>query len=434
MDSTTAWLRELDRPTERFFPSLAARIQECDGLRSAVCEAIEHLTVRVDWEGYLPQMPHGLLGLRAVFRLRGYLSEPSFHRLLATQLHAFAHEPRAAGARALQRIGRGSGHWPNLEMALRDHRPAIAWGEARGLAHPAAADFRRLLPLISGDMANVGHKAIAAHHLGDLFERLERPSDVGQNLLALAAWIAAAEPADHFWNTRVRKRLEGMEVIIPPEAARLDGLQHAEGAREICELGLVAALDAFTGHLKRGETQGDLLAILVRAAAEKQLDARRDLEGKTSWNFVYLASLPAMEGPEPWGQAAALVNFFPTDDPEERMEAIAPQVEPSDPESALMEAVLDAEPGVAMGLVTLLRATGGDEAVLRALAEAASRNDPGFNHSHPILALAAAADLLPRLTEGARAIMLQALAKSLANSQGSDELGRLADRALRARG
>jgi hypothetical protein len=68
--------------------------------------------------------------------------------------------------------------------------------------------------------------------------------------------------------------------------------------------------------------------------------------------------------------------------------------------------------------------------VLRVLAEAASRNDPAFNHAHQVLAVAAAADLAPTLAAGAREALLVALAKNLANSQGSGDLGRLADRAL----
>ena len=48
--------------------------------------------------------------------------------------------------------------------------------------------------------------------------------------------------------------------------------------------------------------------------------------------------------------------------------------------------------------------------------------------------LAAAADLLPALTGPVQAQLLEALAKSLANSQTSGELGVQADRALKAAG
>jgi len=211
MDPRNAWQEELEHPTEGFFAAFAARLREPEGLRDGVREAVKVLAPRVDWEGHLPQTPHGLLGLRAVFRLRPCLAEPSFLRLLATQLHTFAREPRSAALRGLQAIGKGSGHWPNLAMAVRDHRPAIAWGESLGVEEPTQGDFARLLPFIAGDMANVGHKAVAVQHLGDLFGLLGAPKATGRRLLGLAAWIAAAGPPDRFWNARVRKRLGGAD-------------------------------------------------------------------------------------------------------------------------------------------------------------------------------------------------------------------------------
>jgi len=189
-------------------------------------------------------------------------------------------------------------------------------------------------------------------------------------------------------------------------------------------------LDSFTNLMVARATEDDLLAILVLAASEKQLDARRDLEGKTAWNFVYLALLPAQEAPETWLQAAALVNFFPTDDEETRVKAEPPKEEPADPFEAVLDAILDAEPARAMGGMAFLWQREGDAGALRVLAEAASRNDPATNHSHQALAVAAAADLVHFLTEPAKARLFEALAKFLANSQGSDDLGRAADRAL----
>ncbi|HXC17197.1 MAG TPA: hypothetical protein VNV60_07130, partial [Holophagaceae bacterium] len=70
------------------------------------------------------------------------------------------------------------------------------------------------------------------------------------------------------------------------------------------------------------------------------------------------------------------------------------------------------------------------EATLRSLAEAATQNDPAFNQSHHLLAAAAAADLAPGLSNEARSVMCAAIAKSLANSQGSSDLGRRADKAF----
>jgi hypothetical protein len=124
------------------------------------------------------------------------------------------------------------------------------------------------------------------------------------------------------------------------------------------------------------------------------------------------------------------VNFFPTDEPEERVRPKAPRSPGPDLAHALEDAILDGEAPEAMFLAGRLGEAQGDEAVLGVLAEAASRNDPAFNHSHQALAVAAAGILLPHLTEAARGAALEALAKSLANSQGSGDLGRLADRAL----
>lgn len=123
------------------------------------------------------------------------------------------------------------------------------------------------------------------------------------------------------------------------------------------------------------------------------------------------------------------MNLFPTDEAEDRIRAVA-VASPS--EERLLDAVLDSEPALAMGQAQGLLRAGRGETLLATLAEAATRNDPTFNHAHQLLALAAAAELLPHLPGHAREALLLALAKSLANSQGSGDLGRLADRALGA--
>jgi hypothetical protein len=280
-------------------------------------------------------------------------------------------------------------------------------------------------------MANVGHKAVLASDLADLQERLEHPKATGRRLFGLAAWLAAT-PEDTFWARRAAKRLMDVEVIVPWTPASLDEDGLAPQVRDICDLGLVALLDALMARLKAGQGAGDSLEALVLAAAEKQLDARRDLEGKTAWAFVYLASLARTKPTDPrvWCQAAALVNLFPTDEPEERIRPVEGSA--ANPE-ALLEAILDAEPAVAMDYASALVRVGRDEEVLKTLAEASTRNDPTFNHAHQVLAVAAAADLLPHLPSFAQKAMLVALAKSLANGQGSGDLGCLADRALATR-
>jgi hypothetical protein len=420
------WKSEIERPTEGFFAAFAAQIGEPDGVRDGVREAVKGLIPRIDWEAYQPHVPHGILGLRAVFRLRPWVAAASFHRLLAIQLHMAAHEGRRA---APLKAAAGSGGWRNLEDFIRARRPGLAYAEAQGFEAPAPGDFRRLGDLVAPDMANVGHKAVLADHLGDLLDRLEHPRATGRRLLGLAAWLAAT-PEDTFWHRRAAARLEGVAPVlaegsVPPQAAGLEAL-----VREVCDLGLVELLDRLAGRAKVGLLLAELRAALVLAASEKVLDARRDLEGKTAWTFTYLATLVRTGAADArlWSQAAALVNLFPTDEAEDRVAPRRP-VGPPTPE-ALLDAVLDAEIPEAMGLAQALAEAGQGEAVLSALAEAASRNDPSFNHAHQVFAVAAAADLQPHLPSFAQAALLVALAKNLANSQGSGDLGRRADRAL----
>ena len=432
------WLRELDQPSEAFFKAFAALAAE-GGAEDAVREAVARLTPAVDWAAHLPHVPHGLLGLQAVFRLRPLLREPSFLRLLATQLHAFAHDRRSPAGHGLGATGKGSGNWGNLTMALGHHRPAIAWGEAMAIEDVQLEHFHLLEQAAEADMANVGHKSVQARHLGELFLALGRPAGAGRVLLAMAAWHCAAEPFDCFWHDRAAKRLEAAPAV-PFLAAREAGPEHRAQARQVCDSGLVDLLDRFAARVRSAETSGDLLAVLALAAAEKQLDARRDLEAKTSWNFVFLASLAkrvaeaGRSRPESWVQAAALVNLFPTGEDEDRPQPQAPRAMPGDLAEGLLEAILDGEPPQAMALARDLLAQAGLEPALRVLAEAAADNDPVFNHSHQILAVAAGADLMPHLPDHAREAVVLALAKALANGQGSADLGRLAGAALGAAG
>jgi len=429
VNAKSRWSQELDTPTDGFFPAFVEQIPKPDGVRDAVREALKTLIPRIDWEAYQPHFPHGLLGLRALLRLQPLLGERSFLRALAIQLHMAATEGRRPAPAAAQVLAaKGSGSWRNLEGFIQSRRPGLAYAEAQGFELPDLKDFQRLGRLTELDMANVGHKAVLCDYFADLQERLERPKATGRRLFGLAAWVAAT-PEDTFWARRAAKRLAESEVQVPWVAACLHEPGWEQQARDICDLGLVALLDRFTERLKAGQGSGDTLAALVLAAAEKQLDARRDLEGKTAWTFAYLATLARTRPTDPrvWCQAAALVNLFPTDEPEDRV-----QPTPVDAATveALVDAVLDIEPALAMGHAQGLVRSGQGDSVLRGLAEAATRNDPTFNHSHQLLAAAAAADLLPELPVRAQEAMLVALAKNLANSQGSGDLGRQADRAL----
>ncbi|MBK9795705.1 MAG: hypothetical protein IPP58_04300 [Holophagaceae bacterium] len=427
--SESRWLQELEAPTAAFFPAFAERVVEPDGIRDAIREAVKTLVPRIDWEAYQPHVPHGLLGLRAVLRLRPLLKEQSFLRALGITLHMAAHEGRRSPQALAQVTGaRGSGSWRNLEDFIQSCRPGLAYAEAQGFELPEAGDFQRLGQLVALDMANVGHKAVLVCDLADLNERLERPRATGRRLFGLAAWVAATTE-DTFWARRAAKRLVGTDLTVPWLAATLDAEALEAQVRETCDLGLVALLDRLAARLKAGQGAGDTLAALVLAAAEKQLDARRDLEGKTAWTFAYLASLARSRPADPrvWCQAAALVNLFPTDEPEARVRPTAISEASSE---GLLEAVLDLEPALAMGQAQGLARAGHGEVALRALAEAATLNDPTFNHAHQLLAVAAAADLQEHLPAGVQEAMLVALAKNLANSQGSGDLGRQAARVL----
>ncbi len=433
MTVVARWQAELEAPTPAFFDAFAERVAAPDGIRDGVREAVKGLVPRLDWEAYLPHVPHGILGLRAVLRLRPLLAETSFLRALGTQLFMAAREGRRSrGAIEQVAAARGSGTWRNLEAFILARKPGLAYAEAQGFEQPGCADFQRLAQLVAADMANVGHKAVFARQLEDLHERLEQPRATGRRLLGVAAWLAATAE-DTFWARRAAARLGGALASPSARAAELHeaGLQPL--VREICDLGLVDLLDALAARLRAGLGQNDLLAALVLAASEKQLDARRDLEGKTAWNFVYLATLAGAGEPVPssrWCQAAALVNLFPTDEPGDRIE---PQGLGAPSAAALLDAILDGELMPAMSHARALVADGQGQAVLAALAEAATRNDPAFNHAHQILAVAGAADLVPRMPACARSALLVALAKSLANSQGSGELGARADRAIQQR-
>jgi hypothetical protein len=426
------WQQELETPTEGFFGAFAERVMEPDGVRDALREAVKTLIPRIDWEAYQPHFPHGLLGLRSVLRLRPLLSERSYLRALATQTHMAAHEGRRSPQVLAQVLSaKGSGNGRNLEGFIQSRRPGLAYAEAQGYEQVELADFQRLGRVTELDMANVGHKAVVAADLGDLQERLDRPKATGRRLFGLAAWLAAT-PEDTFWARRAAKRLVGTEVSVPWVPASLAEDALTTQVRELCDLGLVGLLDRFTERLKAGQGAGDTLAVLVLAAAEKQLDARRDLEGKTAWTFAYLAYLARTRPTDPriWCQAAALVNLFPTGEPEERVQ---PVNVPEPSTEGLLEAVLDLEPALAMGQAQGLVRSGRGEAALAALAETATQNDPTFNHAHQVFALAAGADLLPHLPPVAQEALLVALAKNLAHSQGSGDLGRQAERALAAR-
>jgi len=419
------WLRELETPTDKFFEAFAQRLKletsPSEGARAATREAIAFLTPRVHWEGYLPHIPHGLLGLWAVFRLEGYLEPRRFLRGLAAQLHLFATEGRAR--KSLLEISSGSGSWENLRLAFDRFEPSLAWGEAMGFEAPQRSDFHRLAVWAGPDMASVGHKSVMAHRLGDLAGMIGGV-ETARILLAISAWLGASQPVDLFWQARIQKRLGEHPASLPEGAGALG---ESSLARGICEWGLVELLDGMALAVRNGISRGEFLVNLAQAAISKQLDARRELEGKTSWNFVYLASVAEVAPADAlaWCRAAALVNLFPSGEEEQCLQPRAPKAGAS-----LLELILDGEVREAMFLAEACYQTQSVEALLKALAEAVMEDDPHGHYGYPLLALASAADWLPALPGERQKTMLIALAKLLANARGSCDLANRASAAL----
>jgi len=428
MNAESAWQRELEAPSEAFFETLAARLLS-GGAQSATREAIVHLVPRIHWAGYLPGMPHGLLGLWAAFRLEPLLTCARFHRLLAMQLHMLALEARGG---ALAQVGRGSGHWGNLRLAFDRCESSLAWGEALGCALAEAGDFERMAEWSSADMAYLGHKPVMARRMGALHGQLGGTCDAGRALLAVCAWFGASLPMDSYWQKRIRKRLGDS---VPPALSQ--GRMLDEPAVDalvgcVCDAGLVALLDALTGSVLDGIGQGDLELVLVRAACRKMMAASREMEGATTWTLLHIAALSGASygsQPEPWIQAAALVNLFPSGDAPS-LRPRAPRQSASLHDALMFETILDGEGAEAMFEAERLFRRSGAESVLRALADAAVESDPATNQAHHTLAVASAAEMLFRLPERDQVVLLQVLAKSLAQTQVASDVGRRVDAAM----
>lgn len=428
MNAETAWQRELEAPTEAFFETLAARLLS-GGAQAATREAIVHLVPRIHWAGYLPGMPHGLLGLWAAFRLEPLLTCARFHRLLAMQLHMLALEARGG---ALAQVGRGSGHWGNLRLAFDRCESSLAWGEALGCPSPEASDFERIAEWSSADMAYLGHKPVMARRMAALYGQLGGACDAGRVLLAVCAWFGASQPVDSYWQKRIRKRLEGSSQVHLEQGRLLDdsGIEILVGC--VCDAGLVALLDTLTRRSLDGVGQDDLELVLVRAACRKMMAARREMEGATAATLLHIAGLSGASygsQPEPWIQAAALVNLFPSEDSPSLCPR-APRQPASLPDALLLETILDGEGAEAMFEAECLFQRSGAESVLRALADAAAESDPATNQAHHTLAVASAAEMLFRLPDWDQVVLLQVLAKSLAQTQVASDVGRRVDAAM----
>ena len=156
------WEEELSRPTEDFFSAYVNISQNDQDLILAVRSAVKVLVPVIDWPGFLPHMPHGLLGLSSIFRLRGILDARSFRRALGTQLHYFAQEARATSAK---KPLMGSGSFQNIKLGIQKQLPEIAFGEVMGISVPTDDDFDSLVSLVKKDMSNMGHKMVFIHHM-----------------------------------------------------------------------------------------------------------------------------------------------------------------------------------------------------------------------------------------------------------------------------
>ncbi|MBP1626191.1 MAG: hypothetical protein H6Q00_666 [Holophagaceae bacterium] len=301
----------------------------------------------------------GLMVLRAILVLAPWLQEASLHGLLATCVPEVGPRPFAA---------------------------------------PAAAEtYASLRAKVAPDMASTGFKGILAHQMEDLAQRL----DLGLALVPLLQVVCEALPVDLYWNQRAIRRLEGP---IPPASG--------DSVRVLCEGGLVEVLNHFGALLRRGEP---ILDLLVEGASRKLLEASRELQGRTSWIFLYLATLPGA-GQAQWLQAAALVNLFPSED-WPSLDTVPGVASAED----LLDAILDAEPGKARVLGRQVLASSEPASLLPLLAEAAAASDPVNDNGHRLLATAALAELLPLLGVPAQAWAVYALAISLATTQTGGE-------------
>ncbi|MFZ9999095.1 MAG: hypothetical protein ACO3F8_00680 [Holophagaceae bacterium] len=422
------WEEELSRPTEDFFSAYVNISQNDQDLILAVRSAVKVLVPVIDWPGFLPHMPHGLLGLSSIFRLRGILDARSFRRALGTQLHYFAQEGRATSAK---KPLMGSGSFQNIKLGIQKQLPEIAFGEVMGINVPTDDDFDSLVSLVKKDMSNMGHKMVFIHHMKYLFIQLGRPKATGRWLLGICAWLAACAP-DTFWNERAQKRLDqvpsrplaGSMVFAPEDTTRL--------RKAVNEFGLVQMLNEWTSATADGLHSAEMLKVLLLSSSDKILDARRDLEGKTSWLFTYLESLwfsdDAKSDLAVWSQAAALVNLFPSEEDSSRMSTL---IEGSGSNVKLSDAILDVEPQKAFSIAhSSLNTANLSADVEREVALAVSWGDPIYNYSHHSLALASLIHLRGHIEPQVWNYAMCSLCKSLANSQGSSDLSRQLDRLL----
>jgi hypothetical protein len=333
--------------------------------------------------------PHGVLGLWAAFRLEPLLEPSRFKAILGLQLYAMAREDRTDG-----------------DTWVKDTQDSLG----------------KLTAGSAGDMSCLGQKMVMAQRLKDLHQTLDGGEPLYRLFAALASRLIDSEPKDFYWDQRARARADA-SVPVEVASARLDYAAIEYMVDDVHNLGLAGLFGSWTSRAKNGMTSGDFMEALALAASDKILDARADMEFQTSWLLARLAAFARIvaecsPAASAYLREAALVNLFPINDAEEKITPLAPKSVCGDPRSDLLNAILDAEPSEALYLCQRMTL----EEAMPALAEAACGNDPAFNGSRQLIAVASAAEMLPALRPRTAMRVCCALAKSLAGSQGPAEL------------
>ncbi len=318
------------------------------------------------------------MDLNGVLGLELLLAPSSFHRLLGLHLQILARRPRK-----------------------------------KACPLPPAAPWPQLMQAQARDMGNLGLKAVTLHRLQGLGLHLGIETPLDDRLRALGQGMTLEAPCDAYWAERALARLRQVPGRVVWEGEARDAEGPPERVEVILRGGLTQVLDMVSGWLQRHPLAPHLLDTLVQAAASKQREAPRDLMEVVAWLWPYLATLAGplghLEDPCPWAQAAALVNLFPSLDPEDVPPPPLPQGGVR--AEALDAALLDREPERAAFLAEALHDALGPAAILAHLAEAITHRDPADFPRAQILAVASALELLPHLRPSATRPMVQALAR-----------------------
>ena len=203
-------------------------------------------------------------------------------------------------------------------------------------------------------MANVGHKAVMARELGELFRPWTRPGQTGARAPGPGGLDRRGRTLRHLLARPRRPAPPGRAPGAPrPLLAGPAGPGAGAPGRSAIRAWWTS-WTASPGGCATAPAAATCWPSWPWPRRRSSWTPAGTWKGKTSWNFVYLAHLArrsAAEGalaPEAWVQAAALVNLFPTDEAEDRPRPEPPRVPAPDPPTGLLDAILDAEPQQAM--------------------------------------------------------------------------------------